>query len=69
MSTQQPGERPPGENLVWSVVGTLLSGPLVWGLVGAGVDRLLDTSAFTPVGIVVGFVASMYIVYVRHGRG
>ena len=66
----QPPSQPPGDAMAWSIVGTLLAGPAVWGAVGYGVDLLLDTSrVFTAVGIMVGFAAAMYLVYVRYGRG
>jgi hypothetical protein len=54
-----------GANLVWGLISTLVAGPAVWGAIGFGVDRLADTSVFTPVGVVVGFVTSFYIVYVK----
>ena len=59
----------PGDTVVWSIVGSLLAGPLVWGGAGWGVDKLAHTSAGLPVGIVVGFLASMYSIYLRYGRG
>ncbi len=54
-----------GESQVWGLISTLVGGPAVWGAIGYGVDRLLGTSAFLPVGVVVGFVTSFYIVYVK----
>ena len=54
-----------GESQVWGLISTLVGGPAVWGAIGYGVDALLDTSAFLPVGVVVGFVTSFYIVYVK----
>ena len=33
--------------------------------IGYGVDRLLNTEVLLPVGVVVGFVTSFYIVYVK----
>ena len=60
---------PKGEGLVWSVIGTLVSGPLVWGLIGTFIDRKLETAPrFLALGLILGFVVSMYIVYVRYGR-
>jgi F0F1-type ATP synthase assembly protein I len=42
---------------------------LVWGGVGWLVDRWLGTdSVFLVIGLLVGFAASMYLVYVRYGR-
>ncbi len=59
-----------GESDVWSIISTLLAGPLVWGLVGYGLDVLVDSSGrpFTAAGVVLGAVTAFYIVYVRHGR-
>jgi ATP synthase protein I len=54
-----------GESQVWGLISTLVGGPAVWGAIGHGVDRLLDTAAFLPLGVVVGFVTSFYIVYVK----
>ncbi len=54
-----------GESEVWGLISTLVGGPAVWGGIGYGVDRLADTSAFLPIGVVIGFVTSFYIVYVK----
>ena len=54
-----------GESQVWGLISTLVGGPAVWGANGYGADRLLDTSVFLPIGVVVGFVTSFYIVYVK----
>jgi hypothetical protein len=66
----QGGAHPSGgEGVVWSVVGTLLGGPLVWGAVGYGIDSLTGASWLTPAGILLGFATSLYIIYVKHVRG
>ncbi len=54
-----------GANQVWGLISTLVAGPAVWGAAGYGIDALADTGFFLPFGVVVGFVASFYIVYVR----
>jgi F0F1-type ATP synthase assembly protein I len=54
-----------GESQVWGLISTLVGGPAVWGAIGYGVDSLLETSVFLPVGVVVGFVTAFYIVYVK----
>lgn len=64
----KPNETPGGESIVWSIVGTLLAGPALYGLIGYGVDKLADVSVGVPIGIVVGFVLSGYIIYMRYGR-
>jgi ATP synthase protein I len=51
------------------MVSTLVAGPLVWGGIGMLIDSLVGTTRiFLPLGIVLGFVVSFYIVYVRFGR-
>lgn len=60
---------PHGEGLVWSVIGTLISGPVVWGCIGALLDRAMDSAPmYLALGLILGFALSMYIVYVRFGR-
>jgi hypothetical protein len=71
MNDQAGPQRPDsggGEEIVWSIIGTILAGPIVYGLIGYGVDRLFDVAVGLPIGIVVGFVLSFYIVYVRYFR-
>ncbi|NED98120.1 hypothetical protein G1H11_22735 [Phytoactinopolyspora alkaliphila] len=57
-----------GESIVWHIMGTLIAGPVLYGLIGFGVDNLADVSFGLPIGIVVGFVLSGYIIYTRYGR-
>jgi F0F1-type ATP synthase assembly protein I len=55
--------------VAWSALGTLLGGPITWGFVGWLVDRAAGTGRlFTALGVVVGSVTALYIVYVRFGR-
>ena len=59
----------PGEDMAWSIISTLLAGPIVWGGVGLLIDNFAGTTrVFVPLGVVLGFVTSFYIVYVRFGR-
>ena len=59
----------PKEDMAWSTVATLLSGPITWALVGWLLDSWLGTGrVFTAVGLVIGFVTAFYIVWVRYGR-
>ena len=58
-----------GASVAWSITGTLLAGILVWGGVGYLVDRLAGfRGLFLPIGMVIGVSASIYLVYMRHGR-
>ena len=54
-----------GSDQVWGLISTLVAGPAVWGAVGYGLDAVADTRWFTPLGVVIGFVTSFYIVYAR----
>lgn len=55
--------------MAWSAISSLLAGPIFWGGFGALIDHFAHTSrVFLPIGIVLGFVTSFYIVYVRFGR-
>lgn len=54
-----------GSDQVWGLISTLVAGPAVWGGIGYGVDRLTDLEVFLPIGVVVGFVTSFYVVYAR----
>ncbi|CUU56500.1 hypothetical protein Ga0074812_10828 [Parafrankia irregularis] len=57
---------PPGE--AWGIIGTLVAGGGFWGLVGIGVDHLAGFGpVFFPIGLVVGMVASLYLVIYRFG--
>lgn len=58
-----------GEGQVWGAISTLVAGPAVWGFVGWLADGWLNTTrVYTPIGVVVGFITSLYIVYVRYGK-
>ncbi len=64
-----PAKAGPSEDMAWRMISTLLAGPIFWGAIGALVDRLADTSrVFLPLGVVIGFITSIYIVYVRFGK-
>jgi ATP synthase protein I len=58
-----------GESVAWSVMSTLVAGPLLYGFIGWAIDQWAGTTrTFMAVGIVLGFVLSFYIVFVRYGR-
>lgn len=64
-----PAKAGPSEDMAWGIISTLLAGPIVWGAVGALVDNVVNTSrVFLPLGVILGFITSFYIVYVRFGR-
>ena len=57
-----------GADTVWSMICLLVAGPATWAGIGWLVDRAADTEVFTPIGVVVGFVAALYLVYAKYGR-
>ncbi|HVE63403.1 MAG TPA: hypothetical protein VNB94_06340 [Mycobacteriales bacterium] len=56
----------PGD--AWTVIAYLLSGLLLWGGAGMLLDRWLETSFFVLVGMLLGGVSAIYLVYIRYGR-
>ncbi|MEY4279899.1 MAG: hypothetical protein RL313_162 [Actinomycetota bacterium] len=56
------------ENAMWTIFGYLLSGLLFWGGVGWAVDKWLQTSYFTLIGLLVGMGGAIYLVWLRFGR-
>lgn len=57
---------PAGSDDGWAVLCFLLTGILLYGGIGWALDRWLGTGVFTPVGILGGAAAAMYLVYVRY---
>ena len=52
----------------WGVLGYLVSGLLAWGGIGAIADHFLKTSIFFPIGLALGSVLGLYLVWVRYGK-
>jgi F0F1-type ATP synthase assembly protein I len=52
----------------WSVPSYLLSGILVWGGLGWLLDRWTGVYAFIPIGVILGAVLAVYLVYLKYGR-
>lgn len=63
---------PPGREVnpgdAWTVIAYLLSGLMLWGGAGWLLDEWLGTTFFVLIGMLVGGVASMYLVYLRFGK-
>jgi hypothetical protein len=54
-----------GSDQVWSMISTLVAGPVAWGGIGYGVDAVTGSSGFLAGGVVFGFVASLAYVLWR----
>ncbi|HYN29678.1 MAG TPA: AtpZ/AtpI family protein [Dermatophilaceae bacterium] len=55
------------EARMWNVVSYLLSGPILFGGIGHGLDLWWGTSWLVAVGILAGMALSMYLVWFRYG--
>ncbi|HZB79415.1 MAG TPA: AtpZ/AtpI family protein [Actinomycetota bacterium] len=59
-----------GMGIGWAITSTLVGGIVTVGGLGYLLDRVLGTeTVFTAIGIVLGAVSGIYIVYLRWGRG
>ena len=72
---QQPGDSNPNprsnrgeESALWSILGYLISGQIVWGGIGWLLDRWLGTSFLVLIGLLLGMGSSIYLVWLRFGR-
>lgn len=51
-----------------SVIAYLVAGPLTFGLLGWGVDRLLGTEFLLVVGLLFGMGLAFYVIWLRYGK-
>ncbi|NMH99008.1 AtpZ/AtpI family protein [Pseudonocardia acidicola] len=69
MEPDQPrggGGEPPPPADAWTALSYLLSGFLIFGALGWGLDKLLDTRVLLPIGLLFGGAASLYLIYLRY---
>lgn len=71
----ESSERSPGaasrvnaQSLATSVTAYLISGPVVFGGVGRGLDNWLGTRLFTLIGLLTGMALSLYVIWLRYGN-
>jgi hypothetical protein len=55
------------QDSAWRAVAYLLTGPLVYGGLGALADHWLGTTWLVGVGIVGGMALSLYLIWFRYG--
>ncbi len=68
MSQEGPPGREANPGDAWTVIAYLLSGLIVWGGGGLLLDRWLGTQFLVLIGMLIGGVAGMYLVYIRFGK-
>ena len=68
MSQAEPPGRDANPGDAWTVIAYLLSGLLLWGGAGLLLDRWLGTSFLVLIGMLVGGVGGIYLVYIRYGK-
>ena len=52
----------------WSAMSSVISGVLLWGVIGYGVSRWLGSQVYLGLGVVIGGVLGVLSVYLRYGR-
>lgn len=67
MSSNEP-RRPNEESAFWTIFGYLLSGLLIWGGIGYGLDRWLGSKYYLLGGLLLGMGAAFYLIWLRFGR-
>ncbi|WP_326636520.1 hypothetical protein OG884_24360 [Streptosporangium sp. NBC_01755] len=55
-------------NAAWSVPSYILSGIILYGGGGWLLSRWTGVAVFTPIGVIVGAVLAIYLVYRKYGR-
>lgn len=61
-------QHPPPPADAWTALSYLLTGFLLFGAIGWGLDALLGAGFFLPAGLLFGGAASLYLIYVRYVR-
>ena len=56
------------ENAFWTNFGYMLSGLLIWGGIGYGLDWWLNTDFFLLGGLLLGMGSALYLIWLRFGR-
>ncbi|MCU1538298.1 MAG: hypothetical protein JWP82_2649 [Humibacillus sp.] len=54
-------------NAAWKAVAYLITGPLIYGGIGWGLDHWLGTTWIVGAGIVGGMALSLYLIWFRYG--
>lgn len=58
----------PGADEGWAVLGSLMSGVVLFGSLGLALDQWWGTRVMAPIGAVVGMALGIYAVVMRHAQ-
>jgi hypothetical protein len=53
------------EGAAWSIFGYIISGLLIWGGIGLGLDKWLGTHFIVLIGLLLGAGSGIYLVWLR----
>lgn len=56
------------DSLGSTILAYLITGPVVFGLVGWGLEALTGWRVFVVLGILVGMALALYVIWVRYGE-
>jgi ATP synthase protein I len=59
---------PVEDNAGWTIFSYLISGMVVYGLIGWLVSRLTHIGVLFPLGMIVGLVLAIVLIILRYGR-
>ncbi|RRD47884.1 AtpZ/AtpI family protein [Tessaracoccus sp. OH4464_COT-324] len=62
-----PRQSPDGHEDGMVALSYVLAGLMLYGFLGWAGDAYFETSWLLPVGLIVGLVASIYLIYKRYG--
>jgi ATP synthase protein I len=69
MSTNDQNPRKPSEeNAFWTIFGYMLSGLLIWGGIGYGLEHWLGSRYYLLGGLLLGMGSAFYLIWLRFGR-
>ncbi|MFM7541933.1 MAG: hypothetical protein ACKO75_04405 [Actinomycetales bacterium] len=56
------------DNAFWTIFGYILSGLVIWGGIGWGLDYWLNTNLFLLGGLLLGMGSALYLIWLRFGK-
>lgn len=66
--SQDPSQGPSDDHAFWTIFGYILSGLLIWGGIGWGLDHWLKTNFCLLGGLLLGMGSALYLIWLRFGK-